>query len=252
MSIINKNIIVTGATGGIGREVVKSLAAAKANVAFCSRNEENVNAFFLELKEEFPEAVFYCCSCDISSESDVKKFIGNVYSEFGKIDGVVNNAGVGYFDSFLDLTEEKWNEIINTNVHGTVKMCREVIPYILKNDKENGKRGIIINVGSSSPQKYVAGNIAYASSKAALKTFSEYLFNEYRKSGISVTHVSVGSVNTGFSKRNKDTIGWKIKPWETGYIIKTLAEMAFVTENACLPNIDVRTMNPIECNGDKE
>lgn len=252
MSIINKNLIVTGGTGGIGTEVIKAFAAAGANVAFCSRNEKNVNELVSELTKEFPCVKFFGCSCDISSEKEADGFIKKVYSEFGKIDGMVNNAGVGYFDSFLELSSDMWNQIINTNFMGTVNMCRNVIPYLLENERENGKRGILINVGSSSALKYVSGNIAYASSKAALKTFSEYLFNEYRKEGISVTHVSIGSVNTGFSKRNKDTIGWKIKPWEAGYIIKTLSEMAFFTDNACFPHIDVRTMNPIECNGDKE
>ena len=109
-----------------------------------------------------------------------------------------------------------------------------------------------MNIGSFSVEKYVPGNIAYAASKGSLKTFSEDLFCEYRTRGICVTYVSLGSVNTGFSKRFSANADLKMTPLDVAEAVSSTAELMLGAKNLCISNLELRTTTPPEAPGVKE
>jgi short-subunit dehydrogenase len=133
---------------------------------------------------------------------------------------------------------------------GPVLLCEELIPLFLQN--EGYPKGIVMNIGSFSVEKYVPGNIAYAASKGSLKTFSEDLFCEYRTRGICVTYVSLGSVNTGFSKRFSANADLKMTPWDVAEAVSSTAELMLGAKNLCISNLELRTTTPPEAPGVKE
>lgn len=137
-----------------------------------------------------------------------------------------------------------------TNLNGAFYMSKEVIPIMLQND--SCPRGIVINIGSISAHEYVPGNIAYASSKSALESLSNYLMNEYRRQQIHVLHISIGSVNTSFSTRHIDNTGWKITPQEIGFIVADLVLLELGLRHSIISNLVIRTHSPIEISAWKE
>lgn len=244
-----KVVIITGASRGIGRAVCLELCNYNVKLAVCSRNIEELNDLKSELMD-IRNVELLISECDISLSESVKEFVDKVIATFGRIDILINNAGVGYFDKFENLDEERWKRMFSTNVDGVFYFCQNAISN-MKNNESNPK-GIIINIGSTSHLHYLPGGVGYGSSKAAMYELSQYLFNEYREQDILVAYLAVGSVNTGFSKRNPDLIGWKITPDDVAKTVKNLLITLYSCENACISYMEVRAKHPLPIEGRKE
>ena len=243
-------VMITGATRGVGRALVYAFARRGFDVAFCSGNEENCREFLKELKSEYPDNRYFAKACDVSDESQIKAFVKLAWENLGSFKILINNAGFGVFDTFTSITPEDWQRIFAVNFMGPVLLCGESIPLFLQN--EGNPKGIVMNIGSYSVEKYVPGNIAYAASKGSLKTFSEDLFCEYRTRGICVTYVSLGSVNTGFSKRFSANADLKMTPLDVAEAIASIAEVMLGAKNLCISNLELRSTTPAESPGVKE
>ena len=247
---MRSSVMITGATRGVGRALVYAFAKRGFDIAFCSGNEENCLELLEELKKEYPDNRYFAKSCDVSNESQIKEFVKLAWDFLGSVKILINNAGFGVFDEFTNITMEDWQKIFAVNFMGPVMLCEESIPLFLQN--EGYPKGIVVNIGSYSVEKYVPGNIAYAASKGSLKTFSEDLFCEYRTRGICVTYVSLGSVNTGFSKRFSANADLKMTPVDVAEAVASATEVMLGAKNLCISNLELRSSTPAEAPGVKE
>lgn len=247
---MRSSVMITGATRGVGRALVYAFAKRGFDIAFCSGNEENCLELLEELKKEYPNHRYFAKSCDVSSEAQIKDFVKLAWEALGSLKILINNAGFGVFDAFTNITMEDWQKMFAVNFMGPVMLCEESIPRFLQN--EGYPKGIVVNIGSYSVEKYVPGNIAYAASKGSLKTFSEDLLCEYRTSGICVTYVSLGSVNTGFSKRFSANADLKLTPVDVAEAIASATEVMLGAKNLCISHLELRSSTPAESPGVKE
>lgn len=247
---MKNTVMITGATRGVGRALVYAFAQKGFDIAFCSGHEEDCISFSEELKKKYPENRYFAKACNIADGEQIKTFVKLAKEALGSLKILINNAGYGVFDAFTNITAEDWKRIFDVNFMGPVMLCEEMISQFLRN--EGYPKGIVVNIGSYSVEKYVPGNIAYAASKGSLKTFSEDLFCEYRKDGICVTYVSLGSVNTGFSKRFSANADLKMTPDDVAEAIVSAVLLMLHSKNLCINQLELRTTTPPDSPGVKE
>ena len=247
---MKSTVMITGATRGIGRALVYAFAQRGFDIAFCSGHEENCRVLLDELKTQYPENRYFAKACDVGDPEQIKTFVNLAREALGSLKILINNAGFGVFDEFTNITEKDWQRIFAVNFMGPVMLCEELIPHFLQNDSY--PKGIVVNIGSYSVEKYVPGNIAYAASKGSLKTFSEDLLCEYRTRGICVTYVSLGSVNTGFSKRFSANADRKLTPVDVAEAVASAVVLMLGAKNLCISNLELRSTTPADAPGVKE
>ena len=187
--------IVTGASRGIGREVAKELAESGITViANYNKSEEEAKKLQQELEEKnFKLEIF---KADVSKREDVKKLVEYTIEKYGKIDILINNAGISEYKLFTDETDEDWDKLINTNLYSAFAMSQEVIPNMVHN-----KKGCIINI--SSIWGIVGGSleVLYSISKAGLDGMTKALAKELGPSNIRVNSIAPGMINTKMNSK---------------------------------------------------
>ena len=190
-----KIAIVTGASKGIGREVAKELAESGITViANYNKSEEEAKKLQQELEEQnFKLEIF---KADVSKREDVKKLVEYTIEKHGKIDILINNAGISEYKLFTDETDEDWDKLINTNLYSAFAMSQEVIPNMVHN-----KKGCIINI--SSIWGIVGGSleVLYSISKAGLDGMTKALAKELGPSNIRVNSIAPGMINTKMNSK---------------------------------------------------
>ena len=174
MSIKNKTILITGASKGIGRALALSLAEKGANLSLVARSEIELMSLKAEIEVIGTKAEIFIGS--VSDEEFVKSTIASTVETFGKIDGLINNAGFGIFKQVSEILTDEWDSIYETNVKGTFLFCRESIPHM-----RNIGGGHIINVASDVAKRVFDGGSLYCSSKYAQDAFSMALRKEVRR-----------------------------------------------------------------------
>jgi NADP-dependent 3-hydroxy acid dehydrogenase YdfG len=184
--------IVTGASLGVGLATISALAARGMNVVAAARDQSRLDAAIGGLDHETRHHV-YGVSADVQQEDDVKAIVEKSLDRFGRIDVLVNSAGVSMSarTRLADSTSEEWHKIINTNLTGTYLMCRETLRHL-----ENSPDGYIFNVQSTGAYRASPGVSLYAASKFGVRALSEALIEEYRNSNIRLTSVSPGPIDT--------------------------------------------------------
>lgn len=195
-----KVALVTGASSGIGIEIARKLAAEGVKAGLFARSGDKLEA----LAAELGEAV--ALPGDITRYRDVEKAVSQLGDRFGGLDILINNAGVGLFKPVQDFTPEEWHEVIETNLTGPFYATKAAVPAM-------GKRrgGHIVNIGSLAGKNAFAGGAAYNASKFGLLGFSEASMLDLRYSGIRVSSILPGSVDTPFGG-NPTGAAWKIQP----------------------------------------
>lgn len=190
-----KIAIVTGASRGIGREVAKELAESGITViANYNKSKEEAKKLQQELEEQnFKLEIF---KADVSKREDVKKLVEYTIEKHGKIDILINNAGISEYKLFTDETDEDWDKLINTNLYSAFAMSQEVIPNMVHN-----KKGCIINI--SSIWGIVGGSleVLYSISKAGLDGMTKALAKELGPSNIRVNSIAPGMINTKMNSK---------------------------------------------------
>jgi len=184
--------VVTGGSRGIGRAVVESLLKENWRVFFCSRSEDSVRQTVEELKQRYPDRVAGHAT-DVRVESEVRDFVKHVVGETGRIDCLVNNAGLGKFAPVDDLTVEDWDLVIDTNLNGSFYAIRAVAPVMKRRED-----GWIINIASLASRNPFAGGAAYNASKFGMLGLSDAAMLDLRPHGIRVVAILPGSVDTEF------------------------------------------------------
>jgi len=185
--------IVTGSTRGIGKETALLLLQKGLNVIISSRSQQSVDYVIHEIHNKFPSKKenMLGLKCDVSKYSDVKSLVDVSVKTFGRIDVLVNNAGIVYFKSIMDTTEEEWNNTIDTNLKGIFLFTKEVLPYMIKN-----KSGVIINVSSGAGKSGFPNLSAYCASKFGVIGFTESIANEVADNNVKVMAICPGGVDT--------------------------------------------------------
>jgi NAD(P)-dependent dehydrogenase (short-subunit alcohol dehydrogenase family) len=189
--------LVTGSTRGIGKETTLLLLKKGLNVIISSRSQDSVDNVIEEILDKFPSKKenILGLKCDVSKHSDVKTLVDVLVKRFRRIDVLVNNAGIVYFKSIMDTTEEEWDKTIDTNLKGVFLFTKEVLPYMIEN-----KSGVIINV-SSGAGKYGFPNLStYCASKFGVIGLTESVAKEVTDYNVKIMAISPGGVDTKMIK----------------------------------------------------
>jgi len=188
--LAGKVAVVTGASRGIGRAIAIMLAGNGVNVALAARTEPDLLSTREQITSGGGNAV--AVSTDITREPDVKRLVKTTVDTFGRLDIVVNNAGMGVFRPIEQIGTEDWDRVMAVNARGPFMLCRESLPHL----RQNGKTTWIINVGSVVSLKGYANQAAYTASKHALLGMTKALAQELYESDVRVHAICPGGVDT--------------------------------------------------------
>ena len=190
MKCEGKTIVVTGASRGLGKALAHRYAAEGARVAICARNDALLREVESSLTKDGTEV--FAQACDISDSNQVQDFTQGLLERFGTVDGLVNNAAI--LGSRVPLVEQKiheWDEVVQTNLHGTFFMTKALLPTMIKKGS-----GFIINVSSTVGKSGRKDWGAYAVTKFGLEGFTQVLAEEVKKFNIRVNAVNPGPLAT--------------------------------------------------------
>jgi 3-oxoacyl-[acyl-carrier protein] reductase len=191
LDLKNKNIIVTGASGGIGNSIVDKLNMSGANILATGTREEKLT----ELKGKFNN--IKTLKFDISNHEKIEEFIEKATNELnGNLDCIVNNAGITKDNLTIRMNIEEWSKVIDINLTSTFLMCKYSIKKMLKN-----KSGKIINITSVVGHTGNIGQANYTASKAGIVAMSKSLAIEYAKKKINVNCISPGFISTAMTDK---------------------------------------------------
>jgi NAD(P)-dependent dehydrogenase (short-subunit alcohol dehydrogenase family) len=193
MDLTDAVAVVTGASSGLGAHFSRSLIDRGALVYGLARSTDKLEA----LRDDLGDA-FRPLSCDVRDEAQVADAFETVRTDGGRIDVLLNNAGLGQFGPVEDLPLEKWDVQMDTNLRGVFLCTREAVPTMREQNEETGFGGHIVNVASIAGLLGNPNLTAYNASKFGLRGFSESLMKEVRDDGIRVTCLYPGSVETNF------------------------------------------------------
>ena len=187
----NKNIIVTGASGGIGNSIIKKLYEAGANLLASGTKIEKLE----NLKQQFEKIKII--SFDISQTKKIEEFIDNATNELGgNLDCIINNAGITQDNLAIRMSLDEWQKVININLTSTFLMSKFAIKKMLKN-----KSGKIVNITSVVGHTGNLGQSNYTASKAAIIAMSKSLAIEYAKKNININCISPGFIKTAMTDK---------------------------------------------------
>ena len=191
----NKKILITGATGGIDKALVKKFTSLEGNVLATGTKSEKLDL----LKKEFPE--INILKFDISEHSKIEEFIENVNSQLTSLDVVVNNAGITLDNLSLRMKNEEWQKVIDINLTSTFLLCKYAIKKMLKN-----KYGRIVNIASIVGHTGNIGQANYAASKSGMIGMTKSLAIEYAKKNITLNCVSPGFIQSNMTDKILESI----------------------------------------------
>ena len=186
----NKNIIVTGASGGIGNAIVEKFNEFGANILATGTKIEKLE----ELKSRFKSVKIL--KFDISQIDKIEDFIDNASNELGGLDCIVNNAGVTQDNLAIRMSLDEWRKVIDINLTSTFSICKFAIKKMLKN-----KKGKIINISSVVGHTGNLGQANYTASKAGIVAMSKSLAIEYAKKNININCISPGFIKTAMTDK---------------------------------------------------
>lgn len=186
-----RTALVTGGTSGIGLAVARTLSGLGHRVFICARDEARVTDTVKQLADE--GAQVHGGTCDVRSNEDVRAVVRAAVDRFGPVEILVNNAGRGGGGVTADLTDELWNDVVETNLNSVFRVTREVLNTGGMRDRDWGR---IINVASTAGKQGVVLGAPYSASKHGVVGFTKALGNELAPTGITVNAVCPGYVET--------------------------------------------------------
>jgi NAD(P)-dependent dehydrogenase (short-subunit alcohol dehydrogenase family) len=188
-----RTAVITGASKGIGKAIALALAAEGARIALVSRDAKLLNDVAAEIAAAGGQAHVY--PADVTSEEQVRAVERSVVAEFGKVNILVNNAGINVRKPVTEFTLEEWRRVMDTNVTAAFLMCRSFVPHMT-----GQKYGRILNMTSTMSWVSLPGRGAYSASKAALLGITRTLALELAAEGITANGISAGPIGTEMNR----------------------------------------------------
>ncbi len=193
MTILSEQrIILTGATGGIGIELAKQLAARGSRLGLVSRSQEKLEQLAAQL--DIDKDNISLISADITSADDRQKIVEQMNAAFSGYDMLINTAGIMDFTAFVDQSDERLEAVLQTNVIAPMQLCKKVLPFMLEQQK-----GHIVNIGSTFGSIGFAWFTAYSTSKFAIRGFSQALRRELAETPVKVSYIAPRAVKTSLN-----------------------------------------------------
>ncbi len=233
----SKIALITGGTKGIGYGIAEALMQEGINVAITGRTLATAKEAANKLNEKgYKNIKAIGLEADVRNYESQEKALNKVVDEFGKVDFVIANAGLGHFGNVEDITIKEWQETIDTNLSGPFYTLKASLNQL----KEN--KGYFITISSLAGTNFFKGGSAYNASKFGLTGFSQAAMLDLRDYGIKVSTIMPGSVSTYFNgNQPKDEDSWKIQIEDIGKLVVDLLKMNPRT----LPSkIEVRPTSP--------
>ena len=232
MENLNKTIIVSGCTKGIGRAICEYFAVSGFNVAGFARSKNKIEEMTKAFESRFPNQHFFFTFADASVKNDVVKFAADVLSKFSTIEILVNNAGVFLPGNILEEESGKIEKLIETNLYSAYHLTREIVPHMISK-----KIGYVFNMCSiASIEAYENGG-SYSISKFALLGFSKQLRMETKNKNIKVTAIMPGATLTESWGQTNLPESRFVKPED---IAKTIFTIYSLSDNADVEEIIIR------------
>ena len=230
---MEKVVVVTGGSRGIGESIVKELAISGYNVVLnYNKSEEKA----IKIKQELADKgiTIEIFKADVRKREQVKELIDFTISKFGTIDVLVNNAGISQIKLFTDITDEDWNNMIQTNLTSAFYTTQETLKYMISK-----KQGCIINISSIYGITGASCEVHYSAAKAGLDGMTKSLAKELGPSNIRVNSVAPGAIDTDMNafltQEEKEELNKEIplermgKPEEVASCVKWLIENEYTT-----------------------
>jgi len=217
----NKVAFITGGTKGIGYGIAQSLIKQGIHVAITGRNLAAAQEAAKSLNQDSKNsAKAIGLEADVRDLESQEQAVKQVIKQFGKLDIVIANAGLGHFGSIEDLTKDQWNETIDTNLKGVFNSIKASISAL----KET--KGYYITISSLAGTNFFAGGSAYNASKFGVTGFTQAVMLDLRQYGIKVSTIMPGSVSTFFNGNEPDeSDAWKIQIEDIGELVVDLLKM---------------------------
>jgi 3-oxoacyl-[acyl-carrier protein] reductase len=229
--------LVTGGTRGIGQAIVRRLAGDGFAVFISGSSEESTQAALARFAREKLPSTVRGFAADARREGDQKRLVESVARDGGRLDVLVNNAGLGHFGPVDTLSPEQFREVLETNLFGVFYAVHFAAPLM----KKNGG-GFIVNIASLAAVNAFAGGAAYNASKFGLLGFSEAAMLDLRHSGIRMATVLPGSVDTEFGHPSPSReASWMLRPED---VAEAVADLVRYPERAIPSRIDLRPSKP--------
>ncbi|MGA2770428.1 MAG: SDR family NAD(P)-dependent oxidoreductase [Bryobacteraceae bacterium] len=187
--LTGKTAVITGASRGLGEAMALALAAEGARIALVARDRERLDAVAAEIRAANGQAI--AIRADVTSEDQVRRIEREIAAQFGKVDILINNAGVIVRKPIVEFTLEEWRRVMDTSVTGAFLMCRSFVPHM-----RGRGYGRILNMTSTMSRVSLPGRSAYSASKAALLGMTRALALELAGDGITVNGISAGPFAT--------------------------------------------------------
>lgn len=200
LDLASKTAVVIGGTSGIGLTLAKGLALAGADVVPTGRRLSRVEEAACAIKKIGRKSL--ALECDVADRDSIARFAGQVHHAFGKIDILVNSAGITQRTPVLEIDESEWNRILDTNLNGTLRTCQIFGRYMIER-----KYGRIINVASLSAEVPFFEVAAYSASKAAVASLTKSLAVEWARFGVCVNALVPGVFRTDLNYALLDGTG---------------------------------------------
>jgi 3-oxoacyl-[acyl-carrier protein] reductase len=185
-----KAALVTGGGRGIGRETAMLLSKKGLNVIICSRTQKEIDSAVKEIKS-FGNGQIIGRKCDVSVYSQVNNLVNEALEIYGRIDVLINNAGITYVKKLIDTSEEQWDHTLDVNLKGAFLLCKVIVPHMIENNC-----GVIINVSSGAGKVGFEDISAYCASKFGMIGLTESLAREVANYNIRVMTICPGEVAT--------------------------------------------------------
>lgn len=184
-----KIIWVTGGSSGIGKAIAYNFAKINCKVYISGRRNSELERTIKEFSKE--KLKIKAIPCNVASEVNVSQVVKTIIREEGKIDCLINNAGITVFKNVIDTSNREAKDIIDTNLLGSIYCTKHVLPYMIEQ-----KSGLIINISSFASKKIYPKSAVYSASKAGLNAFANCLREEVREYGIKVVTILPGATET--------------------------------------------------------